>query len=231
MAKRDYYEVLGVDRQISEANLKKAYRRLAMKHHPDRNKDDSAADGKFQEIQEAYGVLSDPEKRSLYDRFGHEAVGVAGASGASTAGGFEDVFGDMFGDIFGRSGRGGRTESRGTDLAYRMELDLEEAVFGVTREIDVDLATQCSTLQRFRLRAGHSAGDLSELSGPRGSGRSARPFQIAPDLSEMPRGGAHHPCALSRLPWCGAGAQDAYAAGQDSIGSGSGRSGTLGWRG
>ena len=145
MAKRDYYEVLGVDRQISEADLKKAYRRLAMKHHPDRNKDDSAADGKFQEIQEAYGVLSDPEKRSLYDRFGHEAVGAAGASGARTASGFEDVFGDMFGDIFGRSSRGGRTESRGADLAYRMELDLEEAVFGVTREIDVDLATQCST--------------------------------------------------------------------------------------
>ena len=147
MAKRDYYEVLGVDRQVSEADLKKSYRRLAMKHHPDRNKDDSDADEKFREIQEAYGVLSDPQKRSLYDRFGHDAVGASGASGAAgAASGFEDVFGDMFGDLFGRAGRG-RTESRGADVAYRLDLDLEEAVFGVTREIDVDMATQCSVCE------------------------------------------------------------------------------------
>ncbi len=145
MAKRDYYEVLGVDRKVSEADLKKAYRRLAMKHHPDRNKDDADADRKFREIQEAYGVLSDSEKRSLYDRFGHDAVGASGASGAAgAASGFEDIFGDMFGDMFGRASRG-RTEVRGADLAYRAELDLEEAVFGVTREIDVEMAMQCET--------------------------------------------------------------------------------------
>lgn len=145
MAKRDYYEVLGVDRKVSGADLKKAYRRLAMKYHPDRNKDDADADRKFREIQEAYGVLSDSEKRSLYDRFGHDAVGASGASGAAgAASGFEDIFGDMFGDMFGRASRG-RTESRGADLAYRAELDLEEAVFGVTREIDVEMATQCDT--------------------------------------------------------------------------------------
>ena len=148
MAKRDYYEVLGVDRQVSEADLKQAYRRLAMKYHPDRNKDDADADGKFREIQEAYSVLSDSEKRSLYDRFGHDAVGAAGAAGsAGPAGGFEDVLSDIFGDMFGRASRagGGRTESRGADLAYRLELDLEEAVFGVTREIDVEMATHCAT--------------------------------------------------------------------------------------
>ena len=148
MAKRDYYEVLGIDRQVTEADLKKAYRRLAMKHHPDRSTNDSGATAKFREIQEAYGVLSDPQKRSLYDRFGHDAVGAAGGAGASSAagavGGFEDVFGDVFGDLFGRSGRG-RAEMRGADLAYRMDLDLEEAVFGATRKIDVDMATQCST--------------------------------------------------------------------------------------
>ena len=145
MAKRDYYEVLGVDRKVSEADLKKAYRRLAMKYHPDRNKDDADADRKFREIQEAYGVLSDSEKRSLYDRFGHDAVGASGASGAAgAASGFEDIFGDMFGDMFGRASRG-RTEVRGADLAYRAELDLEEAVFGVTREIDVEMAMQCDT--------------------------------------------------------------------------------------
>lgn len=145
MAKRDYYEVLGVDRKVSEADLKKAYRRLAMKHHPDRSKDDADADRKFREIQEAYGVLSDSEKRSLYDRFGHDAVGASGASGAAgAAGGFEDIFGDVFGDMFGRASRG-RTEVHGADLAYRVELDLEEAVFGVTREIDVEMAVQCDT--------------------------------------------------------------------------------------
>lgn len=147
MAKRDYYEVLGVDRQVGEADLKKAYRRLAMKHHPDRNKDDSDADEKFREIQEAYGVLSDPQKRSLYDRFGHDAVGASGASGAAgAASGFEDVFGDVFGDLFGRVGRG-RTQTRGADVAYRLDLDLEEAVFGVTREVDADMAMQCSTCE------------------------------------------------------------------------------------
>ena len=145
MAKRDCYAVLGVDRKVSEADLKKAYRRLAMKYHPDRNKGDADADRKFREIQEAYGILSDSEKRSLYDRFGHDAVGASDASGAAGAtSGFEDIFGDMFGDMFGRASRG-RTESRGDDLAYRVELDLEEAVFGVTREVDVELATQCDT--------------------------------------------------------------------------------------
>ena len=145
MAKRDYYEVLGVDRKVSEAELKKAYRRLAMKYHPDRNKDDADADRKFRDIQEAYGVLSDSEKRSLYDRFGHDAVGASGVSGTTgAASGFEDIFGDMFGDMFGRASRG-RTEVRGADLAYRAELDLEEAVFGVTREIDVEMAMQCDT--------------------------------------------------------------------------------------
>ncbi len=143
MAKRDCYEVLGVDRQVSEADLKQAYRRLAMKYHPDRNKGDPEADRKFREIQEAYGILSDSEKRSLYDRFGHDAVGASGASGtAGAAGGFEDIFGDVFGEMFGRAGRG-RTDPRGADLAYRVELDLEEAVFGVTREVDVEMATQC----------------------------------------------------------------------------------------
>lgn len=146
MSKRDYYEVLGVDRQASEADLKKAYRRLAMKYHPDRNKDDAGTEDKFREIQEAYGVLSDSEKRSLYDRFGHEAVGVAGAAGGRPGAGFEDVFGDMFGDIFGRAGRG-RAESRGADLAYRVDLDLEEAVFGVTREVEVEMATECATCE------------------------------------------------------------------------------------
>ena len=149
MSKRDYYEVLGVDRQAGDAELKKAYRRLAMKHHPDRNAGDDDANRKFREVQEAYGILSDSEKRAMYDRFGHDAVAGAGAQagpgGAGFGAGFEDIFGDVFGDVFGR-GRG-RSESRarGADLAYRIELDLEEAVFGVTRELGVEMPGPCDT--------------------------------------------------------------------------------------
>ena len=150
MAKRDYYEVLGVARQAGDAELKKAYRRLAMKHHPDRNAGDDEADRKFREIQEAYAVLSDSEKRAMYDRFGHDAVAGAGAQGGSGASGFgagfEDIFGDVFGDVFGR-GRG-RAEPQargGADLAYRIELDLEEAVFGVTRELGIEIPGACDT--------------------------------------------------------------------------------------
>ena len=150
MAKRDYYEVLGVDRQAGDAELKKAYRRLAMKHHPDRNAGDDEADRKFREIQEAYGVLSDPEKRAAYDRFGHDAVAGAGAqAGPGAAGfgaGFEDIFGDVFGDVFGRGrGRAEPQARSGADLAYRIELDLEEAVFGVTRELGIEIPGACDT--------------------------------------------------------------------------------------
>ena len=150
MAKRDYYEVLGVARGIDEAGLKKAYRRLAMKHHPDRSKDDPDADRKFRELQEAYGVLSDAKKRALYDRFGHEAVSGAGAAGGPGPGfsdfgpGFEDALGGIFGDLFGRgaAGRGGGAE-RGADMQLGIELDLEEAVFGVTREVSFEAPAVC----------------------------------------------------------------------------------------
>ncbi len=160
MAKRDYYEVLGVSRDINEADLKKAYRRLAMKHHPDRNKDDPDADKKFREIQEAYGVLSNPEKRTLYDRLGHEGVAAGMGGGASGFGsgfgpGFEDFFSDVFGDVFGGGGRRRQTEVRGADLAYTMDLDLEEAVFGVTREIPVETPVNCDTCFGSGCAPGH----------------------------------------------------------------------------
>jgi len=104
MSKRDYYEVLGVERSASEAELKKAYRRLAMKYHPDRNPDDAAAEAKFKEAKEAHDVLSSAEKKAAYDQFGHAAFegGMGGGAGGQGAGGFGDIFGDMFGDIFGR---------------------------------------------------------------------------------------------------------------------------------
>ena len=129
MAKRDYYEVLGVSRDASANDIKKAYRRLAMKHHPDRNEGNAEAEAKFKEASEAAEVLLDTEKRSAYDRFGHSAVdgsGGGGFGGFGSSSGFGSIFEDMFGDIFS-SGRGRSSSNRGSDLKYMMDLDLEEA--------------------------------------------------------------------------------------------------------
>lgn len=151
MSKADYYETLGVDRSVNEADLKKAYRRLAMKHHPDRNPDSPEAEAKFKEAKEAYDILSDAEKRGAYDQFGHAAFeggtggGAGGFSGAG-AGGFGDIFGDMFGDIFGGGGGGGRQrQRRGSDLRYNLDLSLEDAVRGVEMNITVPRMSGCKT--------------------------------------------------------------------------------------
>jgi molecular chaperone DnaJ len=150
MAKRDYYEVLGVERGSSEADLKKAYRRLAMKHHPDRNPDDKASEEKFKEANEAYEVLSDASKRAAYDQYGHAGVdpsmgGGGGFGGAAGGANFSDIFGDVFSDFFGGGqGRGGRGGAqRGSDLRYTLELNLEEAVRGTTVSIRVPTLVNC----------------------------------------------------------------------------------------
>ena len=127
MSKRDYYEVLCVVRTASEEELKKSYRKLAMKHHPDRNPGDKAAEEAFKEISEAYEILSDAEKRKIYDQYGHEGLqrGGAGGGGFGAGGGFSDIFGDVFADIFGGAGGGGRGgPRRGSDLRYLLELTL-----------------------------------------------------------------------------------------------------------
>ena len=145
MTKRDYYEVLGVARNASEADIKKAFRRLAMKHHPDRNTADSGAEAKFKEAKLAYDVLSDPKKRSAYDQFGHAGVeagpGGFGGSGDFGGGSFQDIFGDVFGDIFG--GRGGRRSGRGSDLRYDLALSLEDAVAGKDVKIRIPIMVDC----------------------------------------------------------------------------------------
>ena len=144
MAKRDYYDVLSVNRDASEEQIKKAYRRLAMKHHPDRNPGDAGAEAKFKEASEAYEVLSDAEKRGAYDRFGHAGLDPAagGMGGAHFNGSFSDLFSDVFGDLFGAS-RAGRGPRRGSDLRYALELDLEQAVGGDEVELAVPVLAAC----------------------------------------------------------------------------------------
>lgn len=151
MAKRDYYEVLGVDRGADEATIKKAYRRIAMKFHPDRNPDDKNAEEKFKEATEAYEVLNDADKRAAYDRMGHSAFdgsgGFGGGGGFGGAGGFSDIFGDVFGDIFGGGGGRSRGPARGADLRYNMQISLEEAFTGVTKDIEFDRMDSCDTCE------------------------------------------------------------------------------------
>lgn len=143
MSKRDYYEVLGVERDVNDKDLKKAYRRVAMKYHPDRNPDDQEAENRFKEASEAYEVLADPQKRAAYDQFGH--AGVEGAAGGGGGGysNFSDIFGDVFGDIFGGAGRGRGGPARGSDLRYTLDLDLEDAVRGTTVKIKVPTLVSC----------------------------------------------------------------------------------------
>jgi len=148
MAKRDYYDVLGISKAASADEVKKAYRRLAMKFHPDRNSDDLEAEAKFKEAKEAYEALSDSDKRSAYDQFGHDAVrgaGGVGGQGGFGAEGFGDIFGDVFGDIFGGGRRSGPQVFRGADLGYEMRLELEKAVSGDTVKIDVPSQVTCET--------------------------------------------------------------------------------------
>jgi len=149
MAKRDYYKILDLARNASEAEIKKAYRRLAMKFHPDRNPGDHDAEEKFKEAKEAYEVLSETQKRAVYDQYGHAGIEASrnthsGASGFAGAEAFSDIFGDVFGDIFGGARRGGGAQVfRGADLRYEVELDLAEAVFGRTIEIEVNKFIEC----------------------------------------------------------------------------------------
>ncbi|WP_367605984.1 molecular chaperone DnaJ [Legionella sp. W05-934-2] len=151
MSQQDYYEILGVSRSADDAEIKKAYRKLAMKHHPDRNAGDQAAEEKFKEIQRAYDILSDSQKRAAYDQFGHAGVDPSMGGGAGP-GGFSD-FGDIFGDIFdsmfsgGRGGAGRTRAQRGSDLQYNMTITLEEAASGKQVEINVPRQAACNSCQ------------------------------------------------------------------------------------
>ena len=164
MAKRDYYEVLGLAKNASDEDIKKAYRKLAMKYHPDRNPDSKGAEEKFKEAKEAYEMLSDPGKREAYDRYGHAGVdpnmGAGGfGAGAGGFGGFSDAFGDIFGDIFGHGARGGRSGPqvyRGADLRYNLEITLEQAAHGYDTTIRVPSWSECETCHGSGAKPGTS---------------------------------------------------------------------------
>ncbi|MCB1457463.1 MAG: molecular chaperone DnaJ [Nitratireductor sp.] len=171
MAKSDYYETLGVERGVDEKALKSAFRKKAMQYHPDRNPGDAAAEAKFKELNEAYEVLKDPQKRSAYDRFGHAAFeqgngGMGGGFGGGGASAFSDIFEDIFGEMMGGRGRarsGGR--ERGADLRYNMEVTLEEAWAGKNAEISVPTAITCDTCSGSGSKPGSSPKTCNTCSG------------------------------------------------------------------
>ncbi|HEY1151042.1 MAG TPA: molecular chaperone DnaJ [Pseudoduganella sp.] len=169
MAKRDFYEILGVAKNSSEDDIKKAYRKLAMKYHPDRNPDNKEAEEKFKEVKEAYEMLTNPEKREAYDRYGHAGVDPnMGGMGGGGFGGFGDAFGDIFGDIFG--GGGGRRSAgpqvyRGADLRYNLEITLEQAAHGFDTTIRVPSWDKCDTCHGSGAKPGTSPTTCSTCGG------------------------------------------------------------------
>ncbi len=165
MAKRDYYEVLGISRDADENEIKKAYRKLAMKHHPDRNAGDTKAEEKFKEAKEAYEILSDTSKRAAYDQYGHAGVDTS-AAGAGHGQGFGDAFSDIFGDIFGMRGGGGRSNvHRGADLRYNLEITLEQAARGSETKIRIPTMTTCDTCNGSGAKPGTSPKTCSTCDG------------------------------------------------------------------
>ncbi|GJL80117.1 MAG: chaperone protein DnaJ [Nitrospinaceae bacterium] len=167
MTKRDYYEILGINKNASESELKKAYRQLALKYHPDKNPDDSAAEEKFKEAAEAYEVLKDPEKRQVYDQFGHDGLKRTGFSGPQ---GFEDIFssfGDIFGDFFGGGGRA----TTGPDLRLDLSVTFIEAAFGVKKDVEVSKHSPCNTCRGSGAKPGHPPNQCSTC---RGTGQVVR---------------------------------------------------------
>ena len=199
MSKQDFYQTLGIAKNSTDAEIKKAYRRQAMKHHPDRNPGNKASEQKFKEAKEAYEVLSDPQKRSTYDQFGHAGMNTQSGMGGGFNPGdsFNDIFGDMFGDIFG-SRRGQRSNiQRGSDLRYNLTLDLEQAVFGDTIKIKIPSLTTCSPCKGSGAKTGTSRATCQKCDG-RGNVRVQQGFFTLQQTCPACRGTGQtipYPCA------------------------------------
>ncbi|MEY9782929.1 hypothetical protein ABIA23_004331 [Sinorhizobium fredii] len=221
--KRDLYETLGVARNADEKELKSAFRKLAMKYHPDRNPGDQEAEKSFKEINQAYETLKDPQKRAAYDRYGHAAfeqggMGAGNGFAGGSAGGFSDIFEDIFGEMMGggrqRRSSGGR--ERGADLRYNMEITLEEAYSGKTAQIRVPTSVTCDVCTGSGAKPGTSPKTCAHLSGLRPHPR--RPGLLLdrthlPDL-RRPRPDDHR--SLHQMSWPGPGHRGAHAVGQHS---------------
>lgn len=156
--KRDYYEILGLEKTCTEVEIKAAYRKAALKYHPDRNPGDKEAEERFKESSEAYEVLADPQKRATYDRFGHQGLSGQGFSGFHDVGDIFSSFGSIFEEFFGFQGGGGRTrQRRGADLRYDLVIEFDEAVFGAEKELEFERAAECGACQGTRAEAGGRA--------------------------------------------------------------------------
>lgn len=206
--KMDYYEVLQVERTATDVELKAAYRKLAMQYHPDRNPNNPEAEEKFKACSEAYQVLSDPDKRAAYDRYGHAGVGAAGAAGNPFAGGpfaqgdISDIFGDLFGEMFNMGSRGGRASraQRGRDIKYDLRLEFEEAVFGIEREINIRRAETCEDCSGTGSEGGRQP-ETCQQCGGRGQIRTQQGFfSVARTCPVCSGTGSvvRHPCKTCR---------------------------------
>jgi len=206
--KMDYYEILQVERTANDAELKAAYRKLAMQHHPDRNPNNPDAEEKFKACSEAYQVLSDPDKRAAYDRYGHAGVGAAGAAGNPFAGGpfaqgdLGDIFGDLFGEMFNMGTRAGRASraARGRDIKFDLRLEFEEAVFGIEREINIRRAEACNDCSGTGSEGGRQP-ETCQQCGGRGQIRTQQGFfSVARTCPVCSGTGSvvRHPCKTCR---------------------------------
>src|SRR3984957_13075244 len=206
VTRRDYYEILGVERECDDGVIKTAYRKLAMQYHPDRNPGSHEAEEKFKEAAEAYSVLIDPQKRAAYNRFGHQGVPTASGNGGFDASGFpdlgdilSDVFG--FGDVFGRSTQQKRTRAqRGEDVRYDLEIGFEDSMRGLSVDIQVPPHASLRTMPGHRSGTGGRLGDVRHVPGPRRSDLSAGIPIGAADLFAVQRARADHSAALQRMP-------------------------------
>ncbi|AGF48511.1 molecular chaperone DnaJ [Candidatus Kinetoplastibacterium oncopeltii TCC290E] len=203
MAKKDFYDVLGVTRDASDQDIKKAYRKLAMKYHPDRNPNNKEAEENFKELKEAYEVLEDKEKRAAYDRFGHSWSEQQNMNHAySNSGGFADAFGDIFGDIFGSSGMRGNdgSRNRGADLKYKLDITLEQASAGFNTDINIPSWDVCGKCNGKRVKEGSSIKKCRTCNG-NGSIRMQQGFFSVQQTCNVCHGSGEEikdPCSICR---------------------------------